>query len=92
MLKLAQVESGLLPEWFTLETAPPAFKLAGRLYLRSTGLARPGVLMHYRERAHPWSRHLYVKRAGRQLGWVIDHIDQANPSAAPLAHYFLDVL
>lgn len=49
-----------------------------------------GVVAQYREAAATNAMHLMVYRDG---SWVIDHLDESNPDAGPLAavkHFFID--
>jgi hypothetical protein len=68
---------------------PDFVQVAGRNFVRSSGLPRAGVAAHYREDVPHGSRHLYV-RAGK---WEITHVDAANPDHGHLLEHFLrDVL
>lgn len=69
-------------------------EVGGRVFKRSKGFNKPGVLGHFREDTKRDSAHMYVIRDVRgptRYQWVIDHVDSWNPDYNLLAHLVGDV-
>jgi hypothetical protein len=82
------VEPAITGAW-TFQGFPPAVSLLGTTFVRAQW-AWPlysGVVAQYRQDVPTNAMHLLIYRSGQ---YVIEHLDEINPSRDPLGHAVVD--